>query len=76
PPDFPTPGLVLPKSRIRPAYQTARRSIQIPSPPVIEERAARRQPILLTQIPFQVNNPPIIQKIPHLLPHNKIHPIT
>ncbi|WP_222120270.1 hypothetical protein, partial [Staphylococcus epidermidis] len=51
-------------------------SIQMPSPPQIQQPPPPPQPILLTQIPFQLNKPPIIQKIPHLLTHNKIHPIT
>ncbi|WP_272952322.1 DNA gyrase subunit A, partial [Bacillus mycoides] len=55
PPHFPTPRLILPRTPIRRAYQTRRRSIILPANVEIQEKPDPKQTIIVTQLPYQVN---------------------
>ncbi|WP_222128710.1 hypothetical protein, partial [Bacillus thuringiensis] len=61
---------------IRTPYETPPPSIILPPKVQIQHKSNPKQSIILTQLPYQLNNPPLIQKIPQLLPHNKIQRIT
>ncbi|MFB3195729.1 DNA gyrase subunit A [Staphylococcus pseudintermedius] len=75
-PDFPTAGLILGKSGIRRAYETARGSVIMRAKAEIESRGGGRDRIVVTEIPFQVNKARMIEKIAELVRDKKIDGIT
>ena len=69
-PDFPTGANILGKQGIREAYRTGRGKIIVRSQAEIEEDKNGRQRIIVTEIPYQVNNARLVEKIADLVKKN------
>ncbi|MBD1920184.1 DNA topoisomerase 4 subunit A [Microcoleus sp. FACHB-831] len=80
-PDFPTGGEIIGTSGIREAYSTGRGSIPVQGVASIEEIQGskgrqKRQAIVVTEFPFQVNKSSWIEKIAELVNGGKIQGIS
>jgi DNA gyrase subunit A len=62
-PDFPTGGIILGRSGIRSAYETARGSVVMRGKADVEEIRKDRFAIVVTEIPYQVNKSTMIERI-------------
>ncbi|MCA1240859.1 DNA gyrase subunit A [Stappia stellulata] len=62
-PDFPTGGIILGRSGIRSAYETARGSVVMRGKAEVEEIRKDRFAIIVTEIPYQVNKSTMIERI-------------
>ncbi len=62
-PDFPTGGIILGRSGIRSAYETARGSVVMRGKAEVEEIRKDRFAIVVTEIPYQVNKSTMIERI-------------
>ena len=65
-PDFPTGGMILGNSGIKKAYETGKGSITIRGKATIEETKNKTQ-IVITELPYQVNNSDLQKKIGELV---------
>lgn len=79
-PDFPTGGEIIEKSGIREAYSTGRGSIVVRGVTQVEEVQGgrgrhKRQAIIVTELPYQVNKAGWIEKVAELVNHGKIEGI-
>ena len=74
-PDFPTAGLILGREGIRSAYQTGRGRIVIRAKANIET-GAKKDAIIITEIPYQVNKSNLILSIANLVETKKIEGIS
>jgi DNA gyrase subunit A len=79
-PDFPTGGKIVETSGIRDAYTTGRGSIIVQGISQIEEIQGsrgrhRRQAIVITELPYQVNKAGWIEKVAELVNHGRIEGI-
>ncbi len=79
-PDFPTGGEIIEKSGIRDAYTTGRGSILVRGITQIEEVQGgrgrhKRQAIVVTELPYQVNKAAWIEKMAELVNHGRIEGI-
>ena len=76
-PDFPTAGLLLGREGIRSAYETGRGRLVIRAKAVIETANAgnKKDAIIITEIPYQVNKSNMIQAIAGLVEDKKIEGI-
>ncbi|HLD50602.1 MAG TPA: DNA gyrase subunit A [bacterium] len=76
-PDFPTAGLLLGREGIRSAYETGRGRLVIRAKAVIEtaNSANKKDAIIITEIPYQVNKSNMIQAIAGLVEDKKIEGI-
>jgi DNA gyrase subunit A len=74
-PDFPTGGQVLGKSGIMLAYKTGKGSISVRGKAEIEE-TRKRERIIITEIPYQINKARLIESIANLVREKKIRGIT
>lgn len=76
-PDFPTAGLILGREGIRSAYETGRGRLVIRAKAVIETASAsnKKDAIIITEIPYQVNKSNMIQAIAGLVEDKKIEGI-
>ncbi|MFH0797434.1 MAG: DNA gyrase subunit A [Candidatus Omnitrophota bacterium] len=65
-PDFPTGGYILGKSGIDSAYRTGHGLITLQAKTTIEELEHRRQAIIITELPYEVNKANLVAEIAHL----------
>ena len=75
-PDFPTGANILGRQGIREAYRTGRGKIIVRSQAEIEEDKNGRQRIIVTEIPYQVNNARLVEKIAELVKEKRIEGIS
>lgn len=73
-PDFPTAGLILGREGIRNAYEKGRGRIVIRAKASIE--TGKKEAIVITEIPYQVNKSNLIQSIAGLVENKKIEGIS
>ncbi|OHD65834.1 MAG: DNA gyrase subunit A [Spirochaetes bacterium GWF1_41_5] len=71
-PDFPTCGLICGSKGIKEAYRTGRGIVKVRGRVTIEETKAKRDAIIITEIPYLVNKSYMIQKIAELVKEEKI----
>ncbi len=62
-PDFPTGGVLLNTPEIRAAYETGKGKLTLRARTHIEDGAAGRKLIVITEIPYQVNKAAMLEKI-------------
>ncbi|MFA6601229.1 MAG: DNA gyrase subunit A [Candidatus Omnitrophota bacterium] len=74
-PDFPTAGLILGREGIRQAQQTGRGRIVIRAKACIETSDKKKDAIIITEIPYQVNKANLIQSIVNLVESKRIEGI-
>ena len=75
-PDFPTAGIILGRDGIRSAYETGRGRILVRAKAVIETSDQKKKDaIVVTEIPYQVNKSNLIEAIAHLVEDKKIEGI-
>lgn len=75
-PDFPTAGNILGRQGIREAYKTGRGRIVVRAEAVIEEMPNNRQRIVVTELPYLVNNAKLVEKIAELVKDKRIDAIS
>ena len=75
-PDFPTGANILGRQGIREAYRTGRGKIIVRSQAEIEEDKNGRQRIIVTEIPYQVNNARLVEKIADLVKEKRVEGIS
>lgn len=76
-PDFPTAAIINGKAGIVQAYRTGRGRIYIRSrAEVVPDDAGKRESIIVTELPYQVNKARLIEKIAELVKEKKIEGIT
>jgi DNA gyrase subunit A len=76
-PDFPTGGLICGRAGIREAYETGRGVILMRSLSHIEKiKEGKREAIVITEIPYQVNKASLVEKIAELVKEKKIDAIS
>lgn len=75
-PDFPTGGFVYGSQGIKAAYETGRGIIKMRARAVVEQQAkGKREHIIITEIPYQVNKAKLVEKIALLARDKKIEGI-
>ena len=74
-PDFPTGGIISGYEGIKQAYETGRGSIKIRARADIEQTAKKEQ-IIITEIPYQVNKSKLIVEIAEFVKRYKVDSIT
>ena len=75
-PDFPTGGIILGRDGIRSAYETGRGRILMRAKAVIETSDHKKKDaIIITEIPYQVNKSSLIESIARLVEEKKIEGI-
>jgi DNA gyrase subunit A len=76
-PDFPTGGLICGRAGIREAYETGRGVILMRSLSHIEKiKEGKREAIVITEIPYQVNKASLVEKIAELVKEKKVDAIS
>lgn len=76
-PDFPTGGQICGRAGIREAYETGRGVIVMRALTHIEKiREGKREAIIITEIPYQVNKANLVEKIAELVKDKKINSIS
>lgn len=75
-PDFPTGGTILGSMGIRETYAKGRGRIVVRATAEIEEMAANRQRIVVTDLPYMVNKARLIERIAELVKEKKIEGIS
>ena len=75
-PDFPTGGIIMGKMGIASAYRTGRCRIVVRAKAEIEQYAANRSRIIVTEIPYQVNKARLVERIAELVHEKKIEGIS
>ncbi len=76
-PDFPTGGLICGRAGIREAYETGKGVIVIRALTHVEKiKDGKREAIVITEIPYQVNKATLVEKIAELVKDKKINAIT
>ena len=75
-PDFPTGANILGRQGIREAYRTGRGKILVRAEAKIEEMGNGRHRIVVTEIPYQVNNARLVEKIAELVKEKRIDTIS
>ena len=70
-PDFPTGGIIIGGEGLKSAYTTGRGSFRIRAKTEIEESKKKRDMIVMTEIPYQVNKKNLLEKIADLV-NNKV----
>lgn len=71
-PDFPTAANIVGRQGIREAYRTGRGRIVVRGEANIEQLANGRQRIVITELPYQVNNAGLVTKIAELAKDKRI----
>src|ERR1700689_2224581 len=74
-PDFPTGATILGRQGIRTAYHLGRGSIVMRGKVEIETLRREREAIVITEIPYQVNKPTMVERIAELVREKKIEGI-
>ena len=62
-PDFPTGGVLVKNEEIRKGYETGRSKLSLRARVHIEDGAAGRKMIVITEVPYQVNKAAMLEKI-------------
>lgn len=76
-PDFPTGGQICGRAGIREAYETGRGILVIRALTHIEKiKEGKREAIIITEIPYQVNKATLVEKIAELVKDKKINSIS
>ncbi len=75
-PDFPTGAVIMGRKGIRDALRTGRGRIVVRAVAKIEEHKKDRFRILVTELPYQVNNARLVEKIADLVKDKKIDGIS
>ena len=76
-PDFPTAGLINGNRGIREAYHTGRGRIQVRARAHFEDSDnGKRQSIIVTELPYQVNKARLVEKIAELVKDKKLEGIS
>ena len=76
-PDFPTGGQICGRAGIREAYETGRGVVIMRALTHIEKiKDSKREAIVITEIPYQVNKAVLVEKIAHLVKDKRINSIT
>ncbi len=76
-PDFPTGGIISGYEGIRDAYKTGRGSIKVRAKAAIESSSSgRRESIVITEIPYQVNKSKLVEEIAEFVKKFKIESIS
>ena len=75
-PDFPTGGIIMGKSGIKEAYETGRGRVVVRSRTEIEVADNGRETIVVTEVPYMVNNKEMIEKIAQMVEDKKIEGIS
>src|SRR5256712_1215995 len=71
-PDFPTAGFICGRAGIRQAYRTGRGSVVMRARAEIETRKGDKESIIVTEIPYQVNQARLIERIAELVREKRI----
>ncbi len=74
-PDFPTGGIILGRDGIRSAYETGRGRMLVRAKASIESGDHKKDAIVITEIPYQVNKSNLIATIARLVEEKKIEGI-
>ncbi len=74
-PDFPTGGIIVGLDGIKNAYETGRGVVRVRGRVHVEELKGRRQALVITEIPFQVNKAKLIERIAELVKEKKLEGI-
>lgn len=76
-PDFPTGAKIIGNEEIKKAYKTGKGNINLRAKAEIEKNSSgRKQQIIVTELPFQVNKAKLIEEIANLVKKGKIEDIT
>ncbi|MCP3891131.1 MAG: DNA gyrase subunit A [Desulfobulbaceae bacterium] len=76
-PDFPTGGQICGRAGIREAYETGRGVVVMRALTHIEKiKDGKREAIVITEIPYQVNKANLVEKIAHLVKDKRINSIS
>ena len=76
-PDFPTGGMICGRSGIREAYETGKGVIVIRSTTHTEKlHDDKREAIVITEIPYQVNKASLVEKVAELIKEKRINSIS
>jgi DNA gyrase subunit A len=75
-PDLPTGGRIIGEAGIRDAYETGRGVFKMRATAVIEKVTARREGIVVTELPFNVGPERVIAKVKELVQAKRIQGIT
>jgi DNA gyrase subunit A len=76
-PDFPTGGIICGRAGIREAYETGKGVVVIRSTTHVErDKDGKREAIIITEIPYQVNKASLVEKIAELVKEKRITTIT
>lgn len=76
-PDFPTAGIINGRAGIVQAYRTGRGRIYVRARASVEvDEKTKRETIIVTELPYQVNKARLIEKIAELVKEKKIEGIT
>ena len=75
-PDFPTGGVIMGTEGIINAYQTGHGKVVTRGVAEIEDRGAKGERIIITEIPFQVNKARMVELIANLVKEKKIEGIS
>ena len=71
-PDFPTAGAIMGVGGIKSAYETGRGSITVRGKAHVEKTTTRREKLIITEIPYQLNKTSLLVKIADLVKEKKI----
>jgi len=76
-PDFPTGGFIYGRSGIRSAFTTGRGSVTMRARALVEiHPRTKRQSLIITELPYQVNKANLIENIAHQVRDKKLEGIT
>jgi len=75
-PDFPTGGIILGREGIRSAYETGRGRMTVRAKAVIETGDHKKDAIIISEIPYQVNKANVIESIAHLVEDKRVDGIS
>ena len=75
-PDFPTHGTIYGRSGIIQAYNTGRGSITVRAQTHFEDLPGKRQAIIVTELPYQVNKARLLEKTAQLVKEKRIEGIS
>ncbi|MCL2403467.1 MAG: DNA gyrase subunit A [Coriobacteriia bacterium] len=71
-PDFPTAGAIMGTNGIKDAYETGRGSITVRGKAHVEKTTTKREKLIITEIPYQLNKTSLLVKIADLVKEKKI----
>lgn len=75
-PDFPTGGIICGKEGIKSAYETGRGKLTVRAKANIEKQKNKKDAIVVTEIPYQVNKNNLVKAIADLVNNKKVDGIT